>query len=180
MYVFRNSFSQENPMTAKRTPKLGQTQRRRLEPVAAALILTLGSVAFTGCQSGSAATPHQAMGAMPVSVVHVVQKDVPLTGSWVGTMDGYVNAQIQPEVSGYLVKQNYREGQVVAKGEVLFVIDQRPFQAAVDQAQAQVLQAQGQLAQAHAQLELAQINVRRDTPLAKARAIAQSQLDTET
>jgi membrane fusion protein, multidrug efflux system len=63
---------------------------------------------------------------------------------------------------------------------VLFQIDPRPFQAAVDQAQAQVEQAKGQLEQARAQLLLAQINVKRDTPLAEARAIAQSQLDTET
>ncbi|HUB18814.1 MAG TPA: efflux RND transporter periplasmic adaptor subunit [Acidobacteriaceae bacterium] len=117
---------------------------------------------------------------MPVSVVHVVQADVPITGSWVGTLDGYVNAQIQPQVSGYLVKQEYREGSPVARGEVLFQIDPRPFQAVVDQAQAQVAQAKGQLAQAHAQLALAEINVKRDTPLAQARAIAQSQLDNET
>jgi membrane fusion protein (multidrug efflux system) len=105
---------------------------------------------------------------------------VALTGSWVGTLDGYVNAQIQPQVSGYLVKQNYREGAPVSRGEVLFEIDPRPFQAAVDQAQAQVEQARGQLAQAQAQLALAQINVKRDTPLAQVRAIAQSQLDNET
>src|SRR5581483_6641812 len=94
--------------------------------------------------------------------------------------DGYVNAQIQPQVSGYLVKQMYREGSRVSRGEVLFQIDPRPFQAAVDQAQAQVEQAKGQLAQARAQLALAQINVKRDTPLARVRAIAQSQLDNET
>ncbi|HZZ39276.1 MAG TPA: efflux RND transporter periplasmic adaptor subunit, partial [Acidobacteriaceae bacterium] len=91
-----------------------------------------------------------------------------------------VNAQIQPQVSGYLVKQMYNEGSRVSRGEVLFQIDPRPFQAAVDQAQAQVEQAKGQLAQARAQLALAQINVKRDTPLAQVRAIAQSQLDTET
>jgi len=97
----------------------------------------------------------------------------------VGTMDGYVNAQIQPQVSGYLIKQTYREGSQVGKGQVLFQIDPRPFQAAVDQAKGQVGQAQGALGQAQAQLELAQINVKRDTPLAEQRAIAQSQLDTE-
>jgi membrane fusion protein (multidrug efflux system) len=117
---------------------------------------------------------------MPVSVIRVAVADVPLAGSWVGTLDGYVNAQIQPQVGGYLVKQDYREGSPVSKGEVLFQIDPRPFQAVVDQAQAQVEQAKGQLAQARAQLALAQINVKRDTPLAQVRAIAQSQLDTET
>jgi len=167
-------------MTAKRTSWLSETGRRSLQTIAATFLLALSAAALSGCQSGRAATAPQAMGPMPVSVVHVVQADVPITGSWVGTLDGYVNAQIQPQVSGYLVKQEYREGSPVARGEVLFQIDPRPFQAVVDQAQAQVAQAKGQLAQAHAQLALAEINVKRDTPLAQARAIAQSQLDNET
>jgi membrane fusion protein (multidrug efflux system) len=82
-------------------------------------------------------------------------------------------------VSGYLVTQNYREGSPVAKDQVLFEIDPRPFQAAVDQADAQLKQAKGQLAQAQAQQGLTQINLERDTPLAQARAVAQSQLDNE-
>jgi len=82
-------------------------------------------------------------------------------------------------VSGYLVNQNYREGSPVVRNQVLFEIDQRPFQAAVDQAEAQMKQARGQLAQAEAQQGLTQINLKRDTPLAQARAIAQSQLDNE-
>jgi membrane fusion protein, multidrug efflux system len=167
-------------MTAKRIQHLKPWDRRRLHAISAALFVAFVSAAVAGCQTGSAATAARAMGPMPVSVVHVVQKDVPLDGSWVGTLDGSVNAQIQPQVSGYLVKQNYREGEQVARGAVLFEIDPRPFQAAVDQAQAQVEQAKGQLEQARAQLLLAQINVKRDTPLAEARAIAQSQLDTET
>jgi membrane fusion protein (multidrug efflux system) len=83
-------------------------------------------------------------------------------------------------VSGYLIKQDYREGSLVHKGDVLFEIDPRTFQATLDQTLAQVAQAEGQLAQAQAQLQLANINVNRDTPLAAARAIAQSQLDTDT
>jgi membrane fusion protein, multidrug efflux system len=98
----------------------------------------------------------------------------------VGTLDGFVNAQIQPQVSGYLVQQKYREGSLVAKDQVLFQIDRRQFQATVDQASAQVEQAKGQLAQAKAQQSLAQINLKRDTPLAQARAISQSQLDNDT
>jgi membrane fusion protein (multidrug efflux system) len=123
---------------------------------------------------------------MPVSVVRVQQQDVPLVGDWVGTLDGYVNAQIQPQVSGYLIRQEYREGSGVSKGQILFRIDPRPFQAALDQAQgqleqarAQVAQAEGQVRQTQAQLELTEINLKRDTPLAEARAIAQSQLDNE-
>jgi membrane fusion protein (multidrug efflux system) len=111
--------------------------------------------------------------AVPVEVVKAVQMDVPVHGEWVATLDGYVNAQIQPQVSGYLISQNYKEGSYVHKGDVLFEIDPRPFQAALDQAQ-------GQLAQARAQLYLADVNVKRDTPLVKERAIAQSQLDAET
>jgi len=114
-----------------------------------------------------------------VLVTTVLQQDVPVTGEWVATLDGYVNAQIQPQVSGYLIRQNYREGSFVHEGEVLFEIDPRPFEATLAQAKGQLAQAKGQLAQAKAQLDLARINVKRDTPLAKARAIAQSQLDTE-
>jgi len=83
-----------------------------------------------------------------------------------------VNAQIQPQVSGYLIKQNYLEGAVVSKNQVLFKIDPRPFQAILDQAKAQV-------AQAEAQLGKTKLDVQRDTPLAKEKAIAQSQLDND-
>jgi RND family efflux transporter MFP subunit len=114
----------------------------------------------------------QVVAPMPVSVATVERRDVSLYGDWVATLDGFVNAQIQPQVSGYMIKQDYREGSVVQSGEVLFEIDPRPFQAALDQVE-------GQLAQAQAQLELAKINVKRDTPLAEAHAIAQSQLDNE-
>jgi RND family efflux transporter MFP subunit len=107
-----------------------------------------------------------------VEVVEVVQRDTPIYSEWVAILDGYVNAQIQPHVSGYIIRQNYKEGSVVKRGDVLFEIDPRPFQAALDQAK-------GQLAQSEAQLGKAERDVERDTPLAKERAIAQSQLDTE-
>ena len=168
-------------MTAKQTPRWSAKAAGELTRIAALSMLGLSIATLTGCQSGRASTGSaMAMGPMPVSVISVSRADVPIAGSWVGTLDGYVNAQIQPQVSGYLVKQEYREGSAVAKGEVLFQIDPRPFEAVVDQAKAQVAQAQGQLAEAHAQLALAEINVKRDTPLAQVRAIAQSQLDNET
>ena len=107
-----------------------------------------------------------------VEFATVVQQDTPIYSEWVATLDGYVNAQIQPHVTGYIIKQNYREGSVVRKGDVLFEIDPRPFKAALDQARAQ-------LAQFEAQLGKAKLDVERDTPLAQARAIAQAQLDTE-
>jgi membrane fusion protein (multidrug efflux system) len=107
-----------------------------------------------------------------VQVAEVVQRDVPVYHEWVATLDGFVNAQIQPQVSGYLVQQTYQEGQLVRKNQVLFKIDPRPFQAALDQAKAQ-------LAQAEAQLGKTELDVKRDTPLAKEKAIAQSQLDND-
>jgi membrane fusion protein, multidrug efflux system len=140
-------------------------------------ILVLAPILLTGCGKAPAAGGPQ--GAMPVSVVQVAASNVPVSNEWVGTLDGYVNAQIQPQANGYLIKQTYREGAQVAKGQILFEIDPRPFQAALDQAKGQLAQAQGQVLQAQAQLGLAEINVKRDTPLAQARAIAQSQLDND-
>ena len=113
-------------------------------------------------------------GAAPqVQVAQVVQRDVSIHSEWVATLDGYVNAQIQPQVSGYLIKQDYREGSLVHKDDVLFEIDPRPFQAVLDQAKAQ-------LAQAEAQLGNATLNVNRDIPEAEANAIARSQLEGDT
>ena len=80
----------------------------------------------------------------------VEQKDVPIYGEWIGTLDGLVNADIKAQVSGYLLKQDYTEGSFVRKGQLLFEIDPRPFQAALDQAEGQLAQAKGQLAQAQA------------------------------
>ena len=113
-------------------------------------------------------------GAAPqVQVAAVLQKDISVYGEWVATLDGYVNAQIQPQVSGYLIKQDYREGSFVHQDDVLFEIDPRPFQAVLDQAKAQ-------LAQAEAQLGNATLNVNRDIPEAEANAIARSQLEGDT
>jgi RND family efflux transporter MFP subunit len=108
-----------------------------------------------------------------VEVATVIQKDVSIYGEWVATLDGYVNAQIQPQVTGYLVKQDYREGSFVHRGDVLFEIDPRPFQAALDMARAQ-------LAQSEAQLGNAELNVKRDIPEAQANAIPQMQLENDT
>jgi len=146
---------------------------------ASAVLAALVSAAITGCSRSEAKATAIHAGPVPVSVVKVRQGNVPLTGNWVGTLDGFVNAQIQPQVSGYLIRQNYREGSPVAKDQVLFQVDPRTFQAVVDQAEAQVMQAKGQLAETQAQQGLAQINLKRDTPLAQAQAIAQSQLDTD-
>jgi RND family efflux transporter MFP subunit len=136
------------------------------------LIAAVLLVNALGCSSGkvnAAAPPPPPV----VEVAPVIQKDVPVQGEWVGTLEGFVNAQIQPQVSGYLIRQAYREGALVRKGQLLFEIDPRPFQAVLDQAR-------GQLAQAEAQMANAELNVKRDIPEAEAHAIPQSQLDTDT
>jgi membrane fusion protein (multidrug efflux system) len=114
-----------------------------------------------------------------VQVAVVEHRDVSLTSEWIATMDGFINAQIKPQVSGYLIRQNYREGSFVRKGAVMFEIDPRPFQAVLDQSQGQVAQNQAQVIQAQAQLAKTTQDVARDTPLAQAKAIAQSQLDND-
>ncbi len=124
---------------------------------------------FQGCQSKPAAPPPPVAN---VEVTSVIEKDVPLYREWVTTLDGYVNANIQPQVSGYLIRQIYKEGTFVHKGDVLFKIDPRPFQVALEKAQ-------GELAQTRAQLEKTTLDVNRDTPLAEEKAIAQSQLDDD-
>ena len=99
-------------------------------------LLLIGALALAanGC-GGNSQVNAQANAPPPTVQVAVVERrDVSLTSEWIATMDGYINAQIKPQVSGYLVRQNYREGSVVRKGEVLFEIDPRPFQAILDQA----------------------------------------------
>lgn len=137
-----------------------------------AILLPLSVGLLSGCGNSLASARPAPPPDMRVSVVKAQQSEVPVTGEWVGTLDGYVNAQIQPQANGYLIRQDYREGSEVKKDQVLFEIDPRPFEAALEQAQ-------GQLGQAQAQLSLAEINVNRDTPLAAAHAIAKSQLDNE-
>jgi len=140
-----------------------------LRGAALAAALSLLAVLPSACSKGTAATPPPPP---TVAVVDVVKQDVPLRTEWVATLDGYVNARIQPQVTGYLVRQSYVEGSFVKKGDVLFEIDPRPFQAALDQAR-------GQKAQAEAQLGRAARDVERDTPLAEAHAIPRSQLDND-
>jgi membrane fusion protein (multidrug efflux system) len=159
-------------------------------------VLSLAAVLVTGCgekKVESAAPPPP-----DVEVVQVTPQDVPITREWVATLKGLVNADIRPQVAGYLIKQDYTNGASVKKGDVLFEIDPRPLQAAVDQAKANVEQAQGALQQARAALGQAQagleqakadqqkaeaeqgktqIDVTRFTPLAAQKAISQQELD---
>src|SRR6266705_3731621 len=105
-----------------------------------------------------------------VEVATVTQADVPIYHEWIGVLDGLVNAHIRAQVTGYLVSQNYKEGDPIKKGDLLFEIDPRPFQAALDQAK-------GQLAQAQAKLTKTELDVKRYAPLVKDKAISQEEYD---
>jgi membrane fusion protein (multidrug efflux system) len=112
-----------------------------------------------------------------VQVVQVEQKDVPIEKEWIGTLEGFVNAQIKPQVTGYLLRQTYQEGSFVKKGQLLFEIDPRTFQAALDEAKGKLANAEGQLATAQANQVKAQIDVDRYAPLVKQEAVSQQDYD---
>ncbi len=129
-----------------------------------------------------ATRPKHVSGAQPgaspdVEVVQVEQKDVPIYREWIGTLDGFTNADVKAQVTGYLMRQGYQEGAFVKKGQLLFEIDPRPFQAALDQAQGQLAQATAALANAEAVQGRTELDVNRYTPLAKEQAASQQDLD---
>lgn len=160
--------------------------------ILAASGLSLAALMMSGCSTTTSAA--NAPPAFEVEVATVRQKDVPVYREWIGTLDGMVNAAIKAQVPGYLRSQAYAEGSFVRKGQLLFEIDPRPFQAALDQAQGQLAQANGQLAQANAQLlqskaqlvsseanqRKAQLDEDRYTPLARQQAITQQDMDNAT
>jgi membrane fusion protein (multidrug efflux system) len=124
---------------------------------------------FTACGKTKATS---AAGPPEVDVVQVIQQDVPIYEEWVAQINGPVNAEITPKVQGYLLKQNYKNGYFVRKGELLFEIDRRPFQTALEGAKADLATAEANLARTDA-------DVARDTPLAAQNAIPQKQLDND-
>jgi RND family efflux transporter MFP subunit len=144
-----------------------RTMSRLARGIAASTMLW----ALAGCGTRNAAQPAAAP-PLEVDVATVSEQNVAISSEWIATLDGYINAQIRPQVSGYLVTRTYREGGLVRKGDVLFEIDPRPFNAVLALARAQVTQAEAQLAKSARDVE-------RDTPLAEQQAIAQSQLDAE-
>jgi membrane fusion protein (multidrug efflux system) len=135
--------------------------RRRVPFAAMALLLGVA-----GCKKAGPPPPPPP----EVQVMTVTLQDVPVYQDWLGSLDGFVNAQIRAQVSGYLMSQNYKEGSLVKKGDVLFQIDPRPFAAALNQAQ-------GQLGVAEAQLGRTELDVKRFRPLAISNAISQEELD---
>ena len=129
-----------------------------------------------------AAKPKQVSGApsgplLDVEVVQVQQREIPIYGEWIGTLDGFTNADVRAQVTGYLLRQGYQEGAFVKKGQLLFEIDPRPFQAALDQADGQLAQARAVLANAQAVQGRTELDVNRYTPLAKEQAASQQDLD---
>jgi len=157
------------------------------------LVVVLATLLTTsGCsnQTSGATAP----AATEVEVADVEQRDVPIYKEWIGTLDGFVNADIKAQVTGYLLEQAYQEGSFVKKGQLLFQIDPRPFQAALELAQGQQAQSEGKLAEARAELAQAQaqvavaeatqrrtqLDVDRYTPLAQQQAITQQDLDNAT
>ena len=166
-------------------------QRTATRPFVA---LCIAPLLFTAAGCSTAESAPKAASPLTVTVVDVKQADVPIYSEWIGTLDGLVNADIKAQVSGYLIKQEYTEGTFVKSGQLLFQIDPRPFQAALEQAEGQLAQSQGQseqalaqLAQAEAQVAVAranqgrvQLDVDRYTPLAQQQAITQQDLDNAT
>lgn len=135
-------------------PKLG------LQPLF--ILLSLGLALLGGCEKPKAPPPPPPP---VVEVVQVEQRDVPVHQEWVGSLDGMVNAQILAQVTGYLIKQNYREGDLVHKGQMLYEIDPRTFQASLDQAK-------GQLARQEAALTTARLDTQRIQHLLPEKAVS--------
>lgn len=141
---------------------LGSRVRPQTSIGAAFLALLLA----TACDSSAPPPP----AAPVVEVVTVAQRDVPIYMEWIGSLDGNVNAIIRPQVTGYLIKQNYREGDLVKQGQPLFEIDPRTFEASVQEAK-------GVLAQNQARRETTSANLARIKPLAAKNAVSQKDLD---
>ena len=134
----------------------------------AILLASATALVPAGCKNEAGSTA--SIAPPEVQVAHVLQQDLPVHAEYVGTTDGFVNATIQARVSGYLVSRAFDEGSFVRKGDLLFQIDPRPFEASL-------AESKGQLRRAEAQLLKTDLDVKRDTPLAKAKAISQKDLD---
>jgi membrane fusion protein (multidrug efflux system) len=155
-------------MTLRRSALvLGRSPTARRRSALALHLLPLPLAAACGESAPPAPPP------VEVVVAPVVQRDVPVTSEWIGTTEGTVDAEIRAQVSGYLLSRDYQEGRLVRASELLFRIDPRPFQAALDQAR-------GDLGRAQAALEKARLDVERYTPLVREGAVSQQELDNAT
>jgi membrane fusion protein (multidrug efflux system) len=163
---------------AEQKDSRSQISARELDPgtvfrnslrISAVSCLCLIALVFTSCEEKEA---RPQMAPPEVEFTQVVQQDVPIFEEWVAQLNGPTNAEITPKVGGYLLTQNYENGYFVKKGQLLYQIDPRPFQAALDGAKADVAVAQ-------ANLERTATDVERDTPLAAQNAIPKKQLDND-
>jgi membrane fusion protein, multidrug efflux system len=166
-------------MTAKRK-SLASSSTFFPQPLLMLILACTLWVLVTGCQQEQKTAPPPPL----VEVINVLQKDVPIHFEWIGTADGLVNAVIRAQVMGYLIKQNYREGDFVKKDQVLFEIDQRPFKVAFEQAKATLDQAEANLEQAKAEVTrqearylVSKTNLARIKPLADQNAVSKKDLD---
>jgi len=148
--------------------------RRKIAIGGSLLAISMSAIVLAGCSKNGAGGP----GSPPdVQVVQVEQKDVPIYREWIGTLEGLVNADVRGQVTGYLLRQDYKEGNFVQQNQLLFEIDPRPFQASLDEAKAQLATATAQLANAQAIQKRTELDVERYTPLAKEQAASQQDLD---
>jgi len=145
-------------------PAPDRLSRHPLNAVARLVVFAI--LASSGCKRAEAPAPPPP----EVLVTDVIQKDVPIYSEWVGTAVGFVNAQVRPQVQGYLLKQAYQDGAFVKAGQLLFEIDDRSYKAALDEAL-------GDLARQRATLRKYQLDVARDTPLAARGAVSRQELD---
>src|SRR5437868_6467208 len=128
--------------------------KQKLARAAALACMLVALFAAVGCSKAKATGPPPSP--PEVEVAQVEQRDVPIYNEWIGTLDGLVNADIKSQVTGYLMTKDYTEGSFVKKGQLMFEIDPRPFQASLDQAKGDLAKSQGQLGQTDAQLQQAQ------------------------
>ena len=136
-------------------------------------LIEISTVVLLVCAGCSSSAEKPAPPPPTVTVTPVIEKEVPITQEWVGTMAGNTDADIRPKVEGFLLTRLYDEGSYVDKGQAMFQLDRRQADAAVEQAQ-------GNLERARAALGQAQIDVRRFTPLVAQRAVSQAELDKAT
>src|ERR1043165_2570163 len=158
--MFRSHYLGFREKTNRRKipPALKLSKRKIL--ISATVVVIVGMVTVALLVAVRSNKPAQAATRpVDVEVVQVKQEDVPVYSEWIGTTEGLVNADIKAQVTGYLLRQDYKEGSFVKKGQLLFEIDPRPFQAALDQANGQVAQFEGQLAQAKSQVVQAEAQV---------------------
>jgi multidrug efflux system membrane fusion protein len=144
----------------------------------------LAAAAFTGCQQQKAASAPAGPPAVPVSVAKASQESVPTELRVVGTVEASAIVQIKSQVAGQLERVAFTEGQNVNQGDLLFVIDQRPYQEALRQAEAAVARDRAQIAQSEAalardaaQAEFAKSDAARYAELQKAGVVSKSQSD---